>query len=221
MSMSPEQRAQNAIRMQQGRAAARARRQEQGPALPRAEVLGTLKPHIASPPMVEGSTWVSPSGEVIQLTEAPPWAQHVVGKGRDATDARQFVKVPDGWVLRWRSPKSLNDHGQLGWMPVTKGTPGVTPLVASMVAPDNTIRRGYQGDILHFMPRTWWEARMAEKQQIVRARSASARDKQDQFMDDANRGKFGRHIRGGWDPSDRGKTPVATQFVASSGEHPV
>ncbi len=191
--------------------------------MPQAEVLGTLKANIAAPPMVEGSTWVSPSGEVIQLESAPPWAQHVVGKGRDATDARQFVKCPgpEQWVLRWRSPKSLNDHGQLGWMPVTTTTPGVKALVPSMVAPDNTIRRGYQGDILHFMPRTWWEARVREKYEITRARSAAAREQQEQFMEDANRGKYGRHIRGGWDPTDRGKTPIATQFVAASGEHPV
>lgn len=168
----------------------------------------------------DGLTWVSPSGETIHLSEAPPWAQYVIGKGRDATDARQFVKVPDNWRLRWRSPKSLDTVGQLGWMPVTASTPGVTPLVRSMVAPDNTIRRGYNGDILHFMPETWWQNRMAEKQAAAERLSGKAITQQQQFIEDANRGKFGRYIRGGMNATDKGKFPVATGFDARSGEHP-
>lgn len=221
--------AEHKQKMAEGRARSRAARAAQGPqsevqewlaAQPQAELLGTIKQSITDGPVVEGSTWVSPSGEVVHLSEAPPWITHVVGKGRDATDARQFVQVPDNWVLRWRSPKSLDMVGQLGWMPVTVATPGVKPIVRSMVSPEGLIRRGYQGDILHFMPRQWWENRVAEKQAAAARLSGKAAQQSQQFIDDANSGRYGRHIRGGWDSQDRGKFPVATGFDAKSGEHP-
>lgn len=220
MTLTPEHKQ----KMAEGRARARAQRvttpqtetQERLAAMPKSELLGTIKESIASAPAVDGSTWVSPSGEVIQLSEAPPWAQHVIGKGRDSTDARQFVQVPDSWVLRWRSPKSLDAVGQLGWMPVTTATPGVKPIVRSMVSPEGLIRRGYQGDILHFMPRTWWENRVAEKEAAAARISGKAVAQQHQFVEDAARGKFGRYVR----PQDGAKFPVATGFDARSGEHP-
>ena len=217
-------------KLAEGRRAAQARRraakpqsevQERIASMPQAETLGFIKESITNAPMREGSTWISPSGEVIQLSEAPPWAAHVVGKGRDATDARQFVKVPDDWVLRWRSRQSLDTVGQLDWMPVTTSTPGVKALVPQMVAADNTIQRGYKGDVLHFMPKTWWLNRVAEKAAAAARLSGKAIHQQQQFVEDANAGKYGKYIRGGWDAGDRGKTPVATGFDARSGEHPI
>ena len=89
-----------------------------------------------------------------------------------------------------------------------------------MVSPEGLIRRGYQGDILHFMPRTWWDNRVAEKQAAVQRLSGKAVHQQQQFIEDANQGKYGKHIRGGWNPNDHGKFPAANQFVATSGDHP-
>ena len=197
-------------------AAGRAKAREARFTASSAGIEDTQAPPTAAPPTSDGKVWISPSGETIHLSEVPPWAHaRTSGKGRDASDARQFVQVPDNWRLRWRNPKSLDVVGQLGWMPVTTSTPGVKVIVRSMVAPDNTIRRGYNGDILHFMPEEWWQNRVADKQAIVERISGSARERQHEFIEDANRGKFGRYIRG-QDP----KIPVATGFDARSGDHP-
>lgn len=108
----------------------------------------------------------------------------------------------------------------MGWMPVTKKTPGVKALVEAMVSPEGLIRRGYQGDILHFMPRQWWENRVAEKNAAAARLSGKAIANQQQFLEDANRGKFGPAVKGGWDAEDHGRFPVATGFDAKTGDHP-
>lgn len=187
-----------------------------GSELPQPEVLGTIKPEVLREDVAATATWVSPAGEVITLETAPPWVK--AAGSRNPSDARTFVDVPEDWVLRWMDKKRVQDRGWQYWMPVTTSTPGVTLKIASMRAPDNTIRRGYEGDILAFMPRSWYEQRIKEKEAEVQKRTSGIRRQQEQFIDNANRGQYGPHIRGGWSASDTLKTPTQTTFVG--GAHP-
>ena len=189
--------------------------------LPKPEVLGTVKDSILNPrPDVDWATrWVAPDGTVVDLTQPPPWAKEVLGKGRSESDARTFVDVPDDWVLRWQNPKRIDQHGFRGWLPVMTSHPLVKLKVPQMRDASNNVRMGLNGDLLTFMPRSWYEARVAEKHRDVQRKSQSAKDLQDRFHEDAARGKFGKGIRPGWSDTDRGKFPTQTQFVAKSGEH--
>lgn len=190
-----------------------------GAPLPQPEVLGTVKESVLREDVAASATWVSPNGEVVTIETAPPWAKLAVGS-RNPSDARTFVDVPDDWVLRWMDKKRLEARGWQYWMPVTTTTPGVKLKVAAMRASDNTIRRGYEGDILAFMPRSWFEQRIKDKEAEVARKTAGVAQESQQFVENANRGKYGPHVRGGWDNNDAGKIPVKTQFVAGSGEHP-
>jgi hypothetical protein len=186
--------------------------------LPKPEVLGTITPATYAG-LDAKTTWISPDGTVVDLRQPPPWSKEVLGKGRSESDARTFVDCPDEWALRWRSQESIDRNGWNGWMPVTTSNPLVKLKVPQMRDAANNIRRGLNGDLLCFMPRHWWDAKIDQKMERAALKAQSARDLQERFSDEANRGKFGPHVRGGWSPSDRGKFPTRTQFVAKSGEH--
>ena len=182
--------------------------------LPTGEVLGTIPESVARDPAGEASTWISPSGEQVSLKEPPPWSRQVLGKNRDETDARNFVQVPDWYVLRWMNRRLIDQHGTRGWLPLLRSDPNVKILVPQMVDASGNICRGYMGDLLYFMPRMWYEERQREKEEIVRRHSQSSYDKQGQLSEAAAHGQFGRYIK----PISR-KFPVQTQFVANSGDH--
>ena len=94
----------------------------------------------------------------------PPWesaARQNVPPGH----APAFVTVPAEWRLRWLNPKVIDQAGFRDWKTVDPTDSRVVVHVKQSIYPDNTIRRGGPtGDLLAWMPRHWYEARMREKQ---------------------------------------------------------
>lgn len=188
--------------------------QEEIAAMPKPEVLGTIKPGVLREDVASSAKWVSADGTVVDLSAPPPWAVEAQ-RGAMKTDARVFVDVPEDWVLRWMSPKLIDQRGYNGWLPLSTSDERVRVKVTQMRSPDNLVRRGYgnTSDILVFMPRHWYERRMADKAAYAQRMAASGREKQQQFSDNIRRGKFGPFIKPGFSEQDSGfKTPAATQF---------
>jgi hypothetical protein len=182
---------------------------------PKPEVLGTIKESVLREDVAADSTWIAPDGTVVNLKGAPPWAMEAQ-KGMSKTDARIFVDFPKDWVVRWQNPRLIDQRGGYnGWLPMTASDPRVKVKVTQMRDPANLIRRGYgdRADILTFMPLEWYDKRIAEKNAHTKRMAGEGRIKQEQFREDARRGRFGPHIRPGYSDSDPGfKTPAATQF---------
>ena len=161
---------------------------------PQVETVGTVRSDILQPgPIAPQAVWQGPSG-VVDLSEAPPpW--EVGDAAYRASDAKQFVSVPDDWTLRWINTKVLDASGWRHWQPVMASDPRVTIKVQTLVAPDNTVRRGGgSGDVLAWMPQHWVEARRKHQQALTARRTQSAVDRQGQLREDFRRGKYGRGV---------------------------
>jgi hypothetical protein len=130
---------------------------------------------------------------IIDIESGPPPWETV--KGKDASNARQFVECPDEWVLRWINPKLLDLVGWRGWQHVRAQDPRVTVKVKSMISPENMVRRGgATGDILAYMPKHWYEQRKQEKIEKVARQTAAAVEKMRSLKDDFRGGKYGPNV---------------------------
>ena len=125
----------------------------------------------------------------------PPWESDPRWT-RDNTNARRFVDAPDRWELRWLNPRQIDHSGLRDWQVVAASDPRVTVKNRSMIAPDNTIRKGgHGGMILAFMPKTWVESRNRLKNSQVNRRTQSAVDRQQDVKERINRGEYGPHVK--------------------------
>lgn len=127
--------------------------------------------------------------------EPPPW--EVNPKYRhDHTNARQFVDVPDEWELRWLNPRVVDEIGMRHWQVVpAMGDPRVKVKIRTMIAPDNTIRRGsHSGNFLAFMPKSWIASRDRLRRERVAKMTQSAVDRQQQVTEEIRRGNFGQYV---------------------------
>lgn len=131
-----------------------------------------------------------------KITEEPPppWETDPRYQLHD-TNARRFVQVPDNWELRWLSPRMIRQFGKRDWLAVSASDPRVKVHNDSMIAVDNTLRKGGDdGDLLCWMYKSWVESRGRMKAETVRKRTASARDRQQEVREQINRGSFGRYV---------------------------
>lgn len=162
------------------------------------QILGTIPldtPTVAAPAPTD-TQWVSGSGAQVDLTEPPPPWEAPGNSEFLASDARRFVDVPDNWCLRWINPRLLESEGWRDWQPVKGSDPKVTVRVNTMLAPDNTVRRGGadRGDILCWMYQSWVASREKQFQAATDRLTASAPAKQRELQDDFRRGKYGPHL---------------------------
>lgn len=152
----------------------------------------SLKEELSQTPPVEVLGTINPT--IIHSPEPPPpWE---TGDTRyAASDARQFVDVPENWELRWINPKTLDQFGWRYWQPVLASDPRVTVKVDTMISPEHNIRRGGQtGDILAWMYRSW----VAKRKQELAAASAqlkqSSVDRTGQLKEEFRRGTYGPNV---------------------------
>jgi len=145
---------------------------------PSGELLGSIDPTTLDHPSPSFQGWVSDSGETIELEAGPPPWEVNLADPRQNTDARRFFReIPEEWMLRWMNPKMLQHAGPRWWKPVTTSHPRVKLIATEMRHVDNTVRRGGEGgDILHYMPRHWWESRLRTKAEQVRRATGAALD---------------------------------------------
>lgn len=130
---------------------------------------------------------------LIELEEGPPpWE---IAGTKDSTSAKQFVDYPDTWELRWINPRLLDQSGWRGWQHVRAADPRVTIKVRSMVSPEGMIRRGHMGDILAYMPKHWYEIRVAERNRRTARQTQSSVDQTAELKESVNAGRFGPHVR--------------------------
>lgn len=147
------------------------------------EVLGEIK--VTPAPQTPGATWQTEGGPQMTVADPPPpW--EVEDEKYMLSDARRFIDVPTSWTLRWVNPRLLESTGWQHWSPVSVADERVRIKVDSMVAPDNTVRRGgiSTGDILAWMPTSWVISRRKILQRDTDQLTQSAVDKQQQFMMD-------------------------------------
>lgn len=151
--------------------------------IPEGKLLGTLDPATITKPSFEEDG-------------PPPWESDPKWV-RDNTNARRFVDVPDHWELRWLNPRQIDHSGLRDWMVIpAQGDPRVTVKNTSMIAADNTIRKGgHGGALLAYMPKHWVESRKRLKNAHVDKISQSSVDRQQEVKDRINRGEFGPHTR--------------------------
>lgn len=131
-------------------------------------------------PQPESLGTVSPEAlNAITQDPPPPWETDARYKLHD-TNARKVVSVPDNWELRWLNPRMIQQFGMRDWQAVAgKGDSRVTVHNPSVIAPDNTIRKGgHEGDVLCWMYKSWVESRNRLKADTIAKRTASARDRQ-------------------------------------------
>jgi hypothetical protein len=151
---------------------------------PGAEVLGEVK---AKGPAIE-EWWDDETKTRVALEEGPPpWEQ----SGEGGSDARQFVMVPEDWVLYWINPRQLDAVGWRGWQHVRQNDPRVQVLVPSMVSPEGMIRRGGPtGDILAYMPRHWYEVRKRQFAELNARQTQASVDRLESLKEQINSGAF-------------------------------
>ena len=126
--------------------------------------------------------------------QLPPWETDPKYTS-DNTNARRFIDCPDYWELRWLNPRQVDQSGMRDWQAVSANDPRVSLKVPAMHAPDGTIRRGgHGGSFLAYMPKTWVESRQRVKSELVRRRTQSAPDRQQQTVDEIRRGNFGPYV---------------------------
>lgn len=140
------------------------------------------------------TSWASEDGTQIDLTEPPPPWETDPRYAKHDTDARRFVTVPANWVLRWINPKLLDQIGWRDWQPVMASDPRVKVLVHTMVTPENNVRRGYQGDILAWMYRGWYESKSRQKAQKARRAMQTGLERQQDVTERIRRGEYGRYV---------------------------
>jgi len=110
------------------------------------------------------------------------------------TDARRFVDVPDKWELRWLNPRLIEANGLRDWEPVKSTDPKVKVKNRALITPEYYIRRGGQGgDLLCWMPRSWVISRNRLKLERAAKMAASAVARQEQTVEEIQRGHFGPH----------------------------
>lgn len=144
-----------------------------------AESLGTISPEAL---------------KTITEDPPPPWETDPRYRLHD-TDARRFVSVPDNWELRWLSPKLVQHIGMRDWQAVPANHSLVTIHNRSMVAPDNTVRKGgHEGAVLCWMYKSWVESRNRLKAEKTQRATRAAQDRQQSVRDRMNRGDFGRYV---------------------------
>lgn len=156
---------------------------------PTADAVGTIRST-----RIETHTPTS-YGSGADLTELPPPWEVDPRWSKDNTDARQFVRVPETWELRWINPRLIDQVGWRDWQPVMASDPQVTVLVRQLVDVNNNIRRGGQtGDVLGWMPRHWVESRKRQKAERVARMTASAPRRIEELRERMRRGGFGPHV---------------------------
>lgn len=136
------------------------------------------------------------SGPVVVEEGPPPWEADPKW-GHDNTDARRFVDVPETWELRWVNPRLLDQFGWRDWQPVLASDKRVRLKVRQLADVSNNIRRGPGGDILAFMPKSWYEKKKVLKAERVARLTQSATARMETFKDEVRRGHYGPHVKGG------------------------
>ena len=171
-------------------------REELSQPAPAPEVLGSVKTQwLDEQPLQPTTIFTRESGETMTLTEPPPPWEVSGDKRYAASDARQFVDVPENWELRWINPKTLDQFGWRYWQPVMASDSRVKVKVSTMISVENNIRRGGQtGDILAWMYRSWVVARRRELAQASAQLKQSSVDKTTRLHEEARRGTFGPNV---------------------------
>ena len=124
----------------------------------------------------------------------PPWESDPRYFKQD-TDARKFVEAPAHVTLRWLNPKLVAQTGLRDWQAVSASDPRFTIKLQSLIAPDNTVRRGdHQGDFLAWMYTAWVESRNQIKQERVKQRTQKAADDFARTKEAFERGTFSRYV---------------------------
>ena len=164
-----------------GRSASLSSAAEELTHLPGAEDLGTLSPDALK--------------DLLTEPPPPPWETDPRFRLHDS-DARRYVTGPDSWEFRWLSERMIAQEGMRNWEAVSASDPRVTVHHSTMVAPDNTIRKGdhRHGDLLCWMWKRWVESRNAQKREKVRKRTGAAMDRQEAVREQINRGSFGPYV---------------------------
>lgn len=142
------------------------------------------------------------------IEEVPPAPWEIdPGYARHDSDARKFVECPDNVTLRWLNPKLVSQTGLRNWQAVpAKGDRRFKLKLASLMAPDNTIRRGdHGGDFLAWMFTQWVDSRKRLKAGINAREMTKATEKMQTMREAMNRGKFSPYIR-----SEEGLHPTHT-----------
>jgi hypothetical protein len=125
----------------------------------------------------------------------PPWESDPKWT-KDNTNARRYVDVPDEWELRWLNPRQIDHSGFRDWRAVPAGHERIIVKNRSMIAADNTIRKGgHDGMLLAYMPKSWVASRLRLKEEHVERRTQSAVDRQKHLQEQVNRGGFGPNMR--------------------------
>ena len=125
----------------------------------------------------------------------PPWESDPKWT-KDNTNARRYVDVPDEWELRWLNPRQIDHAGFRDWKAVPAGHERITVKNRSMIAADNTIRKGgHDGMLLAYMPKSWVASRLRLKNEYVAKMTQSAVDRQQHLQEQVNRGGFGPNMR--------------------------
>lgn len=178
--------------------------QEELRSAPQSEVLGVIPDSIVNPPAETSTTWVSEDAEgqsvpISVLEPPPPWE---VGTQRNHTDARNYVECPKNILLRWANPTLVKQVGLRDWKPVpATGHRWFRLLNSQMQCPDNTVRKGGEGgDFLVWMYESWYAERVKAREARNATMTQSSIDRQHQFQEDANRGKFGPYVKGSGKP---------------------
>lgn len=159
-----------------------------------AELLGTITRKQLEPKST--TSYSNVDGVTVEVTDPPPPWEVDPRYAKHSTDARKFVTVPDNWELRWINPRLLDQVGWRDWKPVMASHSDVKVKVRTMIAVDNTIRRGGQtGDILGWMYKSWVESRKRLKQESVDRLRRKVVDRFEETKEAIQRGSFGPHIK--------------------------
>lgn len=121
----------------------------------------------------------------------PPWE---VDPGHRHQDARQYVHCPADVELRWVNPRILEQVGWRHWQAVpAKGDSRFIVKNRSMIAVDNTVRRGGTGgDILAWMYKHWVESRTSLKLAAIEKQKRSAVARHSQLREELARGSYNK-----------------------------
>ena len=149
-------------------------------------------------PAPEGQTLGTLSADAVKRlmdedAGPPPWQTR---EGLSDGDARNFVTVPGDWVLRWLNPRLIDLMGWRDWKPVMASDPRIKVHVKSCVDVGNNVRRGgHEGDVLAYMPKHWYDARVRQQRELNDMATQASVDKQATLKEEFARGRFGRGVR--------------------------
>jgi hypothetical protein len=143
---------------------------------------------------------------LIDKVPRPPWETDPQYDRHDS-DARKFLECGPEFTLRWLNPKLVSQTGLRHWQAVpARGDRRFKLKLASLMAPDNTIRRGdHGGDFLAWMYTEWVESNTKRKMARNSREKQKASEQYQTTREAINRGKFSPYIR-----SEEGLHPTHT-----------